>query len=334
MVVIGGGNVAYDVARSAVRPARRCRYDVARSALRISGDKEVHVVCLESRAGDARRRDRSRTRAPRKASTCTTSAGRARSCHENGKVTGLRTVRCTAVFDAQRPLQPARSTRAHVEDIPADSVIFAIGQTSDLSFLDPADGVETERGLIKVNRETYQTTAPDVFACGDIAHGAAPVHRRHRVGADRRPLDARFPARHAHGRGGAQAVAAGGVHDGGALERACERENPPVLESDRRARFARDRRGAITTKRTRAGRRRAACAATSTRCSTRKVRGVQRLRGRLPGKPDPPGGQRRSELIGDFDDGGRRAPALIEGRDHVHPLRACAPRAARLTRFS
>ena len=50
-------------------------------------------------------------------------------------------------------------------------MIFAIGQTSDLSFLDPADGVETERGLIKVNRETYQTTAPDVFACGDIAHG-------------------------------------------------------------------------------------------------------------------------------------------------------------------
>ena len=32
--------------------------------------------------------------------------------------------------------------------------------------------METERGLIKVNRETYQTTAPDVFACGDIAHGA------------------------------------------------------------------------------------------------------------------------------------------------------------------
>ena len=59
-----------------------------------------------------------------------------------------------------------------MEDIPADSVIFAIGQSSDLSFLDPADGVQSERGLIKVNRETYQTTAPDVFACGDIAHGA------------------------------------------------------------------------------------------------------------------------------------------------------------------
>ncbi len=31
--------------------------------------------------------------------------------------------------------------------------------------------METQRGLIKVNPETYQTTAPDVYACGDIAHG-------------------------------------------------------------------------------------------------------------------------------------------------------------------
>src|SRR5438270_13028548 len=75
--------------------------------------------------------------------------------HQNGKVTGLRTVRCTAVFDSQRRFSPTVDEN-HVEDIPADSVIFAVGQTSDLSFLDPADGVEIERGLIKVNRETYQ----------------------------------------------------------------------------------------------------------------------------------------------------------------------------------
>ena len=50
IVVIGGGNVAYDVARSAVRPHDELvAYDVARSALRLSADKEVHVVCLESR---------------------------------------------------------------------------------------------------------------------------------------------------------------------------------------------------------------------------------------------------------------------------------------------
>jgi len=170
VLVIGGGNVAYDVARSAVRPEGHEMYDVARSALRLSGDKEVHVVCLESRAempadevevieGADEGIRLHNQRGPREV------------IFENGNVAALRTVRCTAVFDARGKFNPSFD-EANVEDIPADSIIFAIGQTSDLSFLDPADGVESDRGLIKVNRETYQTTAPDVFACGDIAHGA------------------------------------------------------------------------------------------------------------------------------------------------------------------
>jgi NADPH-dependent glutamate synthase beta subunit-like oxidoreductase len=175
IIVIGGGNVAYDVARSAVRPADKhvdehVAYDVARSALRLSADKEVHVVCLESRqempADDIEVHEGAEEgihlhnqRGPREVLL------------EDGKLTGLRAVRCTAVFDANGRFNPSFD-ESQLEDIPADSIIFAIGQTSDLSFLDPADGVESDRGLIKVNRDTYQTTAPDVFACGDIAHGA------------------------------------------------------------------------------------------------------------------------------------------------------------------
>jgi NADPH-dependent glutamate synthase beta subunit-like oxidoreductase len=175
IIVIGGGNVAYDVARSAVRPAdeqvaEHVAYDVARSALRLSADKEVHVVCLESRQempadeievheGAEEGIRLHNQRGPREVLV------------EDGKLTGLRTVRCTAVFDANGRFNPSFD-ESQVENIAADSIIFAIGQTSDLSFLDPADGVESERGLIKVNRDTYQTTAPDVFACGDIAHGA------------------------------------------------------------------------------------------------------------------------------------------------------------------
>jgi NADPH-dependent glutamate synthase beta subunit-like oxidoreductase len=171
IIVIGGGNVAYDVARSAVRPHDdHVTYDVARSALRLSGDKEVHVVCLESRdempADDIEVHEGAEEgihlhnqRGPREVLI------------EDGKLKGLRTVRCTAVFDANGRFSPTFD-EAQIEDIHADSIIFAIGQTSDLSFLQPTDGVESERGLIKVNRETYQTTAPDVFACGDIAHGA------------------------------------------------------------------------------------------------------------------------------------------------------------------
>ncbi len=173
VVVIGGGNVAYDVARSAVRPelesAEHVALDVARSAVRMSADKEVHVVCLEGRhempadeievaeGGEEGIRLHNQ-RGPRAILA------------ENGNLTGLRTVKCTAVFDANGRFNPSFD-EAVIEDIPADNVIFAIGQTSDLSFLEPSDGVASDRGLIKVNRETYQTTAPDVFACGDIAHG-------------------------------------------------------------------------------------------------------------------------------------------------------------------
>src|SRR5208283_2036976 len=183
VVVIGGGNVAYDVARSAVRPemssmsetlsemgrGEQVAYDVARSALRMSSDKEVHVVCLESRAempadeveiveGEEEGLKLHDSRGPREI------------LGQNGTVTGLRTARCTSVFDATGRFNPSFDEK-DVEDIPADTVIFAIGQSSDLSFLKPEDGVESERGLIKVDRSTYQTTAADVFACGDIAHG-------------------------------------------------------------------------------------------------------------------------------------------------------------------
>ena len=171
VVVIGGGNVAYDVARSAVRPDDdHVTYDVARSALRLSGDKEVHVVCLESRA-EMPADDVEVAEGAEEGIHLHNQRGPREMVLQEGKLTALRTVHCMAVFDARGRFNPVFD-ESHIEDIPADSVIFAIGQTSDLSFLDPADGVESDRGLIKVNRETYQTTAPDVFACGDIAHGA------------------------------------------------------------------------------------------------------------------------------------------------------------------
>jgi len=184
IVVIGGGNVAYDVARSALRPAdaattrealeemgrgEQVAYDVARSALRISGDKEVHLVCLESReempADEAEIHE-----GEEEGIFLHNRRGPKELVGSNGKVAALRTAHCTSVFDENRRFNP-KFDETQVEDIEADSVIFAIGQTSDLSFLAASDGVEVERGLIKVNPETYQTSAPDVFACGDIAHG-------------------------------------------------------------------------------------------------------------------------------------------------------------------
>jgi NADPH-dependent glutamate synthase beta subunit-like oxidoreductase len=247
IVVIGGGNVAYDVARSAVRPfeaatrdealeqmgrGEQVAYDVARSALRMSGDKEVHVVCLESKQempadaieiieGEEEGIRLHNRRGPREILA------------KNGHVTALRTIGCTSVFNAQGKFEPVFDP-TDVQDLHADSVIFAIGQTSDLSFLAPEDGVESDRGLIKINPETYQTTAPDVFACGDIAHGA-------RLFIDA-IASAQIAARSMHDflRGTRTDVAvrkkwlpAGYTMADGWYQ--AERANPPVLESQRRA---------------------------------------------------------------------------------------------------
>ncbi len=183
IVVIGGGNVAFDVARSAVRSVKvpmadaesdmerseRIAYDVARSALRLSGDKEVHLVCLENRdemPADEIEIEEGEEEGIR------LHAGRGPRVilNDEGFVTGLRTVKCLSVFDENGKFSPKFDEEA-VEDIAADTIMFAIGQQSDLTFLQPDDGVEVENGLIKVDPDTYQTTAPDVFACGDVAHG-------------------------------------------------------------------------------------------------------------------------------------------------------------------
>lgn len=183
IVVIGGGNVAYDVARSAVRPAKvpmadaasdmerteRIAYDVARSALRLSGDKEVHIVCLEKRV-EMPADEIEIVEGEEEGIRLHDGRGPRAILNAEGFVTGLRTVKCLSVFDENGKFSPKYDEDV-IEDIAADTIMFAIGQQSDLSFLSPDDGVEEEKGLIKVDPDTYQTTAPDVFACGDVAHG-------------------------------------------------------------------------------------------------------------------------------------------------------------------
>jgi len=184
IIVIGGGNVAYDVARSAVRPfdstelaetradierGESVAYDVARSAMRLAGEREVHVVCLESRK-EMPADEIEIVEGSEEGLVLHNSRGPREIVARDGKVAGLRTVECTSVFDSNGRFNPSFN-EANSEIIEADTLIFSIGQSSDLSFLQPGDGVESFRGLIKIDSETYQTTAPDVFACGDIAHG-------------------------------------------------------------------------------------------------------------------------------------------------------------------
>lgn len=180
VVVVGGGNVAFDVARTALRQTAeeleegeregfRITADVARTAVRAAGVREVHLVCLESRE-----------EMPADAIEIEEGLHEGLVLHPSfgpkglvgdDRVSGFEMVRCLSVFDSERRFHP-QFDDTHRETIPCDTVIFAIGQQARFDFLRPEDGVETtERGLIKVDPDTLQTTRADVFAGGDVVLG-------------------------------------------------------------------------------------------------------------------------------------------------------------------
>jgi len=193
VVVIGGGNVAIDVARSAMREQQKLAHDgeggglpdeltssehdvamkefmdVSRQALRM-GAREVHLVCLESRE-EMPASEEEIEEGLVEGIRIHPSLGPKQFVGKSGKVTGLEVIRCTSVFDAQHRFSPTFAAGTE-SVIPCDTVILAIGQASDLSFLSPSDGIEaTRQGTLKIDTETLMTTAPGVFAAGDIAFG-------------------------------------------------------------------------------------------------------------------------------------------------------------------
>jgi formate dehydrogenase (NADP+) beta subunit len=74
------------------------------------------------------------------------------------------------VFDENRRFAPQFDANNR-RTIPADTVLWGIGQRPDLSFLDAEDIERDERGVIKVDSTTFRTTAEDVYLAGDIAYG-------------------------------------------------------------------------------------------------------------------------------------------------------------------
>ncbi len=176
VVVIGGGNVAFDVARSAVRtPGRSSAQDFyeaadsSRMALR-TGAKEVHLVCLESR--DEMPADEIEIReGTEEGVTLHTSRGPLRIVTEDGKVTGLATRRVKSVFDASGRFNPSFEEEPG-EIIPADTVMLSIGQSADFGFLKDIPDLRMSRGLIEIDPGTKRTNVPWIFASGDVAEGA------------------------------------------------------------------------------------------------------------------------------------------------------------------
>lgn len=188
VVVVGGGNVALDAARTALREvalgrtapaairvaedgvnaAAMATMDAARAAVRL-GAREVLVVALESPEeipADRFEIDEAEMEGIR----ILYRRGPKRILGE-GRVEALETLDVASVFDADGRFDP-HFTEGTEHLVGADSVILAIGQSPDLSWLDPADGVEVSpRGTIVVDSDTLATTAPGVYAGGDLAFG-------------------------------------------------------------------------------------------------------------------------------------------------------------------
>lgn len=190
VVVVGGGNVAFDAARTALRTAagdatddasggpgpstedsRRAMtttLDVARAAIR-SGVESVTVIALESpeeipadpeeiAEAEAEGIRILYRRGPRRFVGA-------------GRLSGLETIDVDSVFDADGRFAPT-----FVQDtetvIPADSVILAVGQAADLDFLDGGPELQrTRAGGVEVDPDTMRTSDPRVWAGGDVARG-------------------------------------------------------------------------------------------------------------------------------------------------------------------
>jgi NADPH-dependent glutamate synthase beta subunit-like oxidoreductase/NAD-dependent dihydropyrimidine dehydrogenase PreA subunit len=180
VLVVGGGNVALDVARTALRtgvPDEAINpelnivtaLDVARSAVRF-GVKEVHVISLESLA-EMPADPEEIHQAVEEGIIFHPSRGLSRILGESGRVTGIETVECRSVFDAAGRFNPTFAPGTDLA-MAADTVILAIGQAVDLSFLQPQDDVAvTHRGTLQVDPATLATTARGIYAGGDAAFG-------------------------------------------------------------------------------------------------------------------------------------------------------------------
>jgi formate dehydrogenase beta subunit len=188
VVVIGGGFVAFDAARTALRLGReeeaaelagetdarmKEAFDSARAALR-GGATEVTIVSLESFAempvlqttqGHEEFEESKKEGIaflPRRGPRRFTGDGRLQQIELRGVV---------SVFDESGRFNP-RYDDEDVLTLEADACVLAIGQKPDLSFLKPGDGVElTPGGTIRVDARTLATSAAGVYAGGDVAFG-------------------------------------------------------------------------------------------------------------------------------------------------------------------
>jgi NADPH-dependent glutamate synthase beta subunit-like oxidoreductase/Pyruvate/2-oxoacid:ferredoxin oxidoreductase delta subunit len=153
LVVIGGGNVAMDVARSAIR----------------LGADEVHLACLECNE-EMPAHDWEIEDAKEEGVVMHPSWGPSKILGKDGKVAGIELIKCTSVFDKSGKFVP-KFDICEVKKIDTEKVILAIGQSSDLSWIKDID-IKNDTILINKN---LQTNLKGVYAGGEVARGPASV---------------------------------------------------------------------------------------------------------------------------------------------------------------
>ena len=155
VVVIGGGNVAVDVARTALRVT----------------DGKVSMLCLESEQEMPAARDEVKE-AKEEGIIVNNGWGPKEILTEDGKVTGVKFKRCLSVFDSEHKFNPQYDENDTIT-IPCSNVLLAIGQSAVWNNLLEGTKVELRRnGTVVADPITYQTGESDIFVGGDIYHGA------------------------------------------------------------------------------------------------------------------------------------------------------------------
>lgn len=153
VVVIGGGNVAIDVARTSVR----------------TGKNKVSMYCLEGE-NEMPASDEEVAEAKEEGIEVNCGWGPKKILTENGEVTGIVLKRCTSVKNAEGRFAPEYDENDTIT-VECKHVFLSIGQSTVWGGLIKDSGIEVDGVRIKADPLTYQTTAPDIFVGGDVYTG-------------------------------------------------------------------------------------------------------------------------------------------------------------------
>lgn len=154
VIVIGGGNVAIDVARTAIR----------------TGAEKVDMVCLESES-EMPAQDEEIEEAKGENICINNGWGPTRIIEENGKVTGVEFKRCLSVFDKDYKFNPKYDEK-DTKIIKADIVLLSIGQSIEWGKMLEGSSVELRGGKAAIADDlTLQTKESDIFVGGDVYTG-------------------------------------------------------------------------------------------------------------------------------------------------------------------